>query len=205
MPVKYKSTFKISELEKVKLEQSFDDGSKVKTEVPLFTGQQGLEGLVYIVDRFKDACKILDWTEGNEMFEGFAKVLQGQAYTYWVDEVLVAFPTEDDQMLEAFQEAIDMLKVSFSGGTLARNHILQYIQSNDCKKPHKATVEEHVRRITTLVSLANQSVGTDAQVMKVKLNELLLSTMPNKWQQNFKLSGHTISDMMTDKFITYSS
>jgi hypothetical protein len=204
-PVKYKSTFKTSELEKVKLEQLFDDGSKVKTEVPLFTGQQGLEGLVYIVDRFKEACKTLQWTEGIEMFEGFPKVLQGQAYTYWTDEVLKTFPTEDDWTLEAFQESINMLKMSFGGGTLARNHILQYVQTNECKKPRKATVEEHVRRITTLISLANQSAGTDAVVTKTKLNELLLSTMPNQWQQNFKLSGHTIADMTTDKFITYFS
>jgi hypothetical protein len=204
-PVKYKSTLKVNELEKVKLEQSFDDGSKVKAEVPLFTGQQGLEGLIYIVDRFKEACKRLQWTEGIEMFEEFPKVLQGQAYTYWMNEILTTFPDEDDQTPETFQEAIDMLKISFGGGTLARNHILQYIQTNECKKPRKSTVEEHVRRITTLVSLANQSAGTDAVVTNVKLNELLLSTMPNQWQQNFKLSGHTIADMTTDKFITYFS
>jgi hypothetical protein len=205
MPVMYKSNFKISELEKVKLEQSFDDGTKVKVEVPLFTGQQGLEGLVYIVDRFKDACKTLDWVEGTEMFEGFTKVLQGQAYTYWIDEVLKEFSNEDHQTLESFEEAVNMMKISFGGGTMARNHILQYIQSNDCKKPRKSTVEEHVRRIVTLISLANQSTGTDAKVTKIKTNELLLSTMPNQWQQNFKLSGHTIADMTTDKFITYFS
>jgi len=203
-PVAYKSTFKISELEKVKLEQSFEDGTKVKMEVPLFTGQQGLEGLVYIVDRFKDACKALDWVEGNEMFEGFSKVLQGQAYSYWVDEILSKYPGED-QSPDTFKHAVDMMKISFGGGTLARNHILQYILTNDCKKPRKSTVEEHVRRITTLVSLANQSAGTDAEVTKVKLNELLLATMPSQWQQNFKLSGHTISDMTTDKFIMYFS
>ena len=203
-PVAYKSTFKISELEKVKLEQSFEDGTKVKMEVPLFTGQQGLEGLVYIVDRFKDACKALDWVEGNEMFEGFSKVLKCQAYSYWVDEILSKYPGED-QSPDTFKHAVDMMKISFGGGTLARNHILQYILTNDCKKPRKSTVEEHVRRITNLVSLANQSAGTDAEVTKVKLNELLLATMPSQWQQNFKLSGHTISDMTTDKFIMYFS
>jgi hypothetical protein len=205
-PVAYKSTFKISELEKVKLEQLFNDGTKAKVEVPLFTGQEGLEGLVYIVDRFKDACKTLDWIDGIEMFEGFAKVrLQGQAYTYWVDTVLKEFPNDDDQTLDSFEEAINMMKVSFGGGTMARNHILQYIQSNECKKPRKSMVEEHVRRITTLISLANQSTGTDAEITKVKTNELLLTTMPNQWQQNFKLSGHVIADMTIDKFITYFS
>ena len=203
-PVTYKSTFKISELEKVKLEQPFEDGTKVKMEVPLFTGQQGLEGLVYIVDRFKDACKALDWVEGTELFQGFAKILQGQAYSYWIDEILTKFP-EEEQSIETFEEAIGMMKISFGGGTLARNHILQYIQTNDCKKPRKPTVEEHVRRISALVSLANQSAGTDAVVTKTKLNELLLVTMPSQWQQNFKLSGHTIADMTTDKFITYFS
>jgi hypothetical protein len=90
----------------------------------LFTGQQGFEGLD-IVDRFKDACKALDWSKGIKMYEGFAKVLQGQAYSYWVDEILTRFPMEDNQSPEVFLEAIDMLKVSFGGGTLARNHILQ--------------------------------------------------------------------------------
>jgi len=123
-----------------------------------------LEGLVYIVDRFKDACKELELIEGEEMFQGFAKILQGQAYSFWYDEVLKKFP-EEEQTQENFQDAIDMMKISFGGGTLARNHILQYIQTNDCKKPHKTTVEEHVRRITTLVSLANQSAGKDAKML----------------------------------------
>jgi hypothetical protein len=51
----------------------------------------------------------------------------------------------------------------------------------------------------------NQSAGMDAMVSKVKLNEILLSTMPNQWQQNVKLSGHNIAEVTIDKLITYFS
>jgi hypothetical protein len=202
-PVTYKSTFKISELEKVKLEQHFEDG-KVKVEVPLFMRQQGLEGLVYIVDRFKDDCKELEWSEGEEMFQGFAKILQGQAYSFWCDEVLKKFPQEE-QTQENFQDAIDMMKIFFGGGTLARNHILQYIQTNDCKKPRETTVEEYMRRITTLVSLANQSTGTDAEVTKVRFNELLFSTMPNQWKREFESSYRVLTNMTTRELVDFFS
>lgn len=87
MPVAYKSTLKIcSDFEEGKLEQPFNNNgiNKVKVEVPLFAGQQGLEGLVCIVTRFQDACKTLDWVDRNEMFKAlFAKLhhlQEGQAY-----------------------------------------------------------------------------------------------------------------------------
>ena len=202
-PVKYKSTFKVKELEKGKLQQSLEDGSKIEVEVSLYTGQQGLEGLIYIVREFESACKVLDWTKGSEMFEGFTRVLRGQAYIYWIEEVLKAFPTEDNRTSGTFQEAINMLKVFFGGGRFARNRILQYILTDECSKTRESTVKEHVRRIATLVSLANWSAGTDTEVTEARFNELLFSTMPDQWKREFELSYCVLSDMTTREVVDF--
>jgi hypothetical protein len=49
--------------------------------------------------------------------------------------------TKENQTPETFKSAINMMKISIRGGTLAINHILQFIQTNNCKKPQKPTVE----------------------------------------------------------------
>ena len=44
----YKSSFKTSKFEKVKLKQNFDNGTTKTKECPVFTGEFGIESLLYI-------------------------------------------------------------------------------------------------------------------------------------------------------------
>eukprot|EP00957_Ditylum_brightwellii_P036190 2741733-Ditylum_brightwellii.AAC.1 len=44
----YKSTFKHSDVEKVQLVQQYDDGLTKTKKCPMFSGKEGIEGLLYV-------------------------------------------------------------------------------------------------------------------------------------------------------------
>eukprot|EP00957_Ditylum_brightwellii_P210081 15364546-Ditylum_brightwellii.AAC.1 len=51
--IKYEATFKHSDLERIKLSQSYNDGSTRTKKCPIFMGAEGIEGLLYVEERFR--------------------------------------------------------------------------------------------------------------------------------------------------------
>jgi hypothetical protein len=71
-PVTYKTTLDVSAFEKVKLEQTFDDGSHKKVSFPIFTGDGSktgnTEALIHCLDQYiRHTSKDLQW-EDQERF-----------------------------------------------------------------------------------------------------------------------------------------
>ena len=64
----YDTSFKLSNLEKTKLQQDFQEGSR-KQSCPVFTGTHGIEGLFYVEECFRKIALRLQWTEGDELFD----------------------------------------------------------------------------------------------------------------------------------------
>ena len=68
----YKTQLVPSELTTVKLKQDFQGGSSKDKKCPVFTGEHGIEALLYVEERFrKIASRTLEWTTGQELFDGF--------------------------------------------------------------------------------------------------------------------------------------
>ena len=72
--IKYEPTFKHEDLEKVSLMQRYDDGTK-KKNCPTFTGEHGIESLLYVEDRYRGVCRQLEFTDGDEIFDNFEEVV----------------------------------------------------------------------------------------------------------------------------------
>ena len=49
--IKYDSKFEHSKLDKVELVQTWEDGTKTKKKCPVFTGDHGIEALLYVEGR----------------------------------------------------------------------------------------------------------------------------------------------------------
>ena len=67
----YESKFEHSKMEKAQLQQVFDDGSTKKKKCPIFTGEHGIEALLYTEDRFNSVCRQLELTDREELFDSF--------------------------------------------------------------------------------------------------------------------------------------
>ena len=85
--IEYKARFVASELEKVKLYQNYDDGSKKEKKCPIFSGKEGIEGLLYVEERFRKVAKQLNYDEGEELYSGFEEVLTDSAEDHWENVV----------------------------------------------------------------------------------------------------------------------
>ena len=78
----YDTSFKPSNLEKTKLQQDFQEGSR-KQSCPVFTGTHGIEGLLYVEERFRKIASQLQWTDGDELFDNFELILADNAELAW--------------------------------------------------------------------------------------------------------------------------
>jgi hypothetical protein len=92
----YKLQLVPSLLTTVKLKQDFVRGSSNKDKkCPLFTGEHGIEALLYVEERFcKIASRTLEWTTGQELFDGFEEVLLDTALMNWEDLLLLQSRTQ---------------------------------------------------------------------------------------------------------------
>eukprot|EP00957_Ditylum_brightwellii_P186832 14226278-Ditylum_brightwellii.AAC.1 len=65
----YKPKFKHSEMEHVKLEINYDDGIKKTRKCQRFLGKEGIEGLLFVEDRFQSVATQLNFDQGTEFFD----------------------------------------------------------------------------------------------------------------------------------------
>ena len=79
----YEPTFEHHEMEKVKITFVQADGATRSKKVPVFTGKTGIEGLLYVEDRFRNACAAMGATRGQDLFELFKEVVQDTAESTW--------------------------------------------------------------------------------------------------------------------------
>ena len=69
--ISYDKKYKTSDLETVTLRQDYDDGSHKKKCCIVFTGAEGVEGLLQVKERFDAISETLDFNTGEELFNNF--------------------------------------------------------------------------------------------------------------------------------------
>jgi hypothetical protein len=202
-PVKYESTLKISEMSTYTIKRYNEDNDKIEKDCLIFTGNEGLEGFVHVYQRFNNACSVFNVEDVFEKTELFEKVPEVDALLYWNTQIRSDF--DEHMSEEAFQSALRKMKVAFGGGEKARDHIIEYMKSDSCRKPKKSTVRDHSRRMQALMKLANEAEGTESLLNEAKFNKILLNSFPNEWKTAFIIGGGNISNMTTEDLINHFS
>ncbi len=211
-PVLYRSSFESKELKETKITVEYQDDSKKTAKCPIFDGiYGGLEALFYVIESFLNTIRlefelvVAGAPDYEECFRYFRRCLSQQALTYWDTEVVTVpgfdpnNPTEDD-----WTRAIAMLKRSFAGGRHARDHIIEYLASPECRKPLKSTVEDHVRRIKQLIKYANESAGDAITITTAhQVNKTVFDTFPMNWQLNWHSTGRSLAAIELNDLIEY--
>ena len=81
--IQYKLKFIALELEKVKLRQSYDDGTSAEKKCPIFSGKEGIEGLLYVEEKFLEIARHLNYDTGVELYDRFEEVLTDTTEEHW--------------------------------------------------------------------------------------------------------------------------
>ena len=199
-PVTYVSTFRSKDLEKTKFIQVLDDHTE-KHEVNTYTGREGLEAVVHCNNRFQRVALKMDWTP-QEKFEKYENILNDGALQYWTTTVIPtvwSLPTTG----EMFSHATQMMINHFSGSDKARDFIVEYVQSRECRKTPKTSVNDHVNRIQHLLDIANMCEGEEDYLSESRVKRILFNTFPNAWRTNFTNSGKIITDLTLTQIQQY--
>ena len=81
-PFQYKSSVDESALQYVKFRFTDADDEQEEFKLPKFTGDGGLEGLLYIEEEFRNVQEEYEWNN-DACFKHFKKILGGTALTRW--------------------------------------------------------------------------------------------------------------------------
>ena len=145
-PIKYTSTFNHTELQEIKLSQTFDDNSIQKYMAHKYTGNEGIEAIIHCNTRFQRAASKLMW-DGPERFQHYDEIVEEDALDYWDNQVFPTYANVADQTQGNFELALTSMVSNFCGGTRTRDHIIAYLESPECRKPKKTIVNQHIMRL----------------------------------------------------------
>ena len=204
-PVTYKTTLDVSAFEKVKLEQTFDDGSHKKVSFPIFTGDGSktgnTEALIHCLDQYiRHTSKDLQW-EDQERFDNLEDVLTGEAFAYWTEEVV---PRYENTPVPRFDPAIALFIQRFSGGDRGRDRLIRYLQGVSVRKDVEVSVQEHFGRLTHMMNISDRLSGIEfPPLTQVQRKRVLIESLPHQWRVNFNNTGLDYVAMSTIEIENY--
>jgi hypothetical protein len=199
--IPYKTELVPSELTTVKLKQNFDDGTYREKKCPVFTGEHGIEALLYVEERFrKIASKTLLWTTGAELFDGFEEVLLDTALNNWED--LTSTIADVDKTPASFEATIQALYRKYVG---AEARDIQFEHFRSLKKPLKASILDHSSRMLTLARYGNKLPGIEPALNDEQIKKFIFQSFPALWQQQYIRSGQRVAGTPLADIIEFMS
>ena len=196
--IEYASKFKHSKLEKVELLQTWDDGTKTKKKCPVFTGEYGIETLLYVEDRFNSICRQLEILDGEELFDNFTEVVSNQAENKW--ETLTGNLTPQQKTVARFRQAMDEFYLSYCDDD-SRDIMFAYLRK--FKKPYDMAAGEHADRMEILVKYSNKLPGMEPEMNEDQIKRLIFESFPVKWQHAYIQSGRRIQSESLIRVVQY--
>jgi len=197
----YKSGFLHSVLGTTKLKQDFVGGSNKDKKCPTFSGEYGIEALLYVEERFrKIASRTLSWTTGPELFDGFEEILLDTALSNWED--IIALIAEADKTPARFELALQEMYRKYVGAE-ARDVQFEYYRS--ISKPLKSSTLDHSSRMLTLARYGNKLPGTEPVLTDDQVKKCIFSSFPLTWQQQYIRSGQRVANTSLSDIIEFMS
>jgi hypothetical protein len=193
--IDYKCSFKHESFETVKIYN--EDGKKSKI-CPVFSGEHGIEGLLYVESRFRTIASRFEF-DGPKYFEGFEEILQGTALTAW--EMLADDVVENERNMERFEELLVSYYVDFCD-VRARDTMYDYLK-NKCKKPVGDEPRNHVRRMEVLYLYSSKLPGMEALMTDDQIKRAIFKTFPETWRKQYMRSAKNLEEDSMQEIVTF--
>ena len=196
--IEYETKFEHDKLERVTLQQNYEDGSNKKKKCPAFNGDYGIEALLFVKDRFDSICRQLEFTTGEELFDNFEEVLTGKAQDKWYS--LTGQLGAAQRTVPEFTNRVGQLYLSYCSDD-ARDAMFEYLRA--FKKPYKMEAGAHADRIEILAKYANRLPGNEPALTDDQIKVIIFKSFPAKWQHQYIQSGHKIVNSTLQEIIQY--
>ena len=150
--ISYDKKYKTSDFETVTLRQDYADGTNKKKYCLVFTGAEGVEGLLQVKERFDAICATLDFNTGDELFTNFAEVLQDSGASRWQNLIsdIEVIDRDDVRFNQEYGNLLDRYATN-----RGRDIMKDYLRSDEVKKRHDVECSAHSERMLTLCRYTN--------------------------------------------------
>eukprot|EP00957_Ditylum_brightwellii_P019014 1431082-Ditylum_brightwellii.AAC.1 len=150
----YEQKFKHLEMEYVKLEMNYDDGSKKTGKYQRFSGKEGIKGLLFVEDRFRNVASQLNCDQGIKFFDNWQEVLVDTAKDKWMTQVSGIM--EASHTIPRFNAEIKKFYRKYCD-VEAKDTVFEYLAM--LQRPTKVTLQDHSNQIKTMFWYANKLLG----------------------------------------------
>jgi len=190
--ISYKCPFVHTDFETVRLKNQILDANgdtyTASCDTCVFNGTFGIEGLLYVEERFRQAATDELVLEEVQYFEKFPRVLRDAALTNWTN--LTVGLTAADKTLARFNTKIEEFYRCYCTED-ARDVMFEYLRSQ-CRKPVNSDPQTHVNRMLTLFRYSNKLPGFDQVKDEPAQRKTIFFTFPGKWTRKYMESGKNI-------------
>ena len=196
----YKRNFKPSEMGSVKLQQNYIDGTSATRVCYVFSGSEGVEGLLHTKDLFDQVCTALQFTEGRELFNSFEQIVSDTAADRWAN-LVTAIPEADRDAPRFETEWRNFLRLYTT--SKGRDYMVEYLNSAEVQKPHDTECNDHAERMKALIRRANQMEGTVRQIDETDKKNIIFKSFPIRWQQAYSLCGRDVATNTIEEMVDF--
>lgn len=191
--IKYESVFDRTKMSTVSLAQRFVDGNDhytVKKDCPTFDGTGGVEALLFVESEFRKTVRKLQ-LEGADVFDAFDEVVVSPEHEKW--DMLV-------RNIAAAQRTNARFNIEFDNFLLmhcpedARDGMVNYLNSNETRKPRNTSPDDHFNRMEQLFAYTNRlPAGVEPQLTNNQQKQRLLASFPEAWVEEYQ-RNHRVED-----------
>jgi hypothetical protein len=178
--------FDPDELPVIKLQQTYDDDTVAKSEIPIIDGRT-VEANLYALNKFFEAAEELTFDTGDELFRAFRKIQKGKIKQDWDTVVDYEGLANMAGCTPAqFEICIRAWKLTFVNEE-SRQTLIDYCEQ--VKKPRAMSVETFVQRLKTIARYVEALPHNDpvhAPVLSPEnIKHIVFKAMPTQWQVQF--------------------
>ena len=202
----YKPIFEQSEMEKVKLKNSVEiEGGRNAQRIvkekkcPIFTGKEGIEGLLYVAQRYDKAARTIGWTTGSELYDNFEEVLTDTAEDHW--ENILTDVAEADKTPANFKDVALPAFYRHYCDDDARDIMITYLRA--LKRPVGEDPDEFANRMQTLARYANKLPGIEPQLTEDQIKVIIFNSFPEDWRTAYIRADKSLSTEPLTKILQF--
>ena len=141
----------------------------------MFSGDHGIEFLLYVEDRFSSISRQLEFTTGAELFNNFEELMVNNTEERW--ENIVAPITDAQRTPIQFELAVDELLTHYCDHE-ARHVMFDYLRT--IQKPYQVEPQQHLDRMQTMIRYSNKLPGTEPELNEQQAKNNYFQTIPSE-------------------------
>ena len=217
--IKYAEGFKKEDLIRYKLKAVNPQGRGDGFEKCASFDNGGIEVLLYVIEDFAIAVSSLNITTTAQHIEFFKKILgHGPSEKFKrlkaknperFNDLIMQVPNDQGALVDVvnegsgFQILITHFIKLYCTSMDSKGDLIEYLKSEECKKPMKASVATHQDRMEELMRFSRMLEGSRPNLTDDEQKLILFRSFPEAWQINWNRTQVTPQSATVEKLMQY--